>query len=676
MFRMMRTVAILSALLTCLLLTGCPQWPYGQAVYVDKDSTAWRRDGRTWATAYHTIQQGIDTARQKRLTEVWVAGGVYDEERFNATGSLALSEGINLYGGFAGTESNRTDRDWAQHVTVIDGSSARDGEPAYHVIVGADAILDGFTIRGGRAVSETEEDANGYGGGMFNSAVSPTVINCTFENNTAELGGAIFSTDATVALTNCTFRQNTAGEAGQGGAVFNSATVLDMTYVTFVENQAGQGGGMFNSASSMVNALGVTFTDNWAESGGGMFNSVAVVTMEQTTFSQNLADMGGGIFAISTSGTLTNCVFAGNEAVQGGAIFNSESSQQVSDSVFTRNSADLGGGVYNVNGSLPAFLRCVFEENSAIGVAQGGAIANSGSTPTVTQSTFVKNTGLYGGAIFNESSAGEITDCVFLENAATQGGAQANTNASSPTFTRCSFMQNAAADSGGALFNFEASVPLITECVFSGNTAESFGGAIQNHTDANAEVTRCTFIANAAGLGGAVANYAAAPVITNCVLSRNTATSGAAVYNQQGTAVIANSTLANNEGDGTTAVVLNYDEGLATIANCILWNPAITELPLTIRETFDVSYSDVRGKFSGTGNIDADPLFVYPNEDDYTLTADSPCIDTGRDTSGAEFGGVTEGIAGNSRGIDGDAQGTGETGDGSDYDMGAYEYAP
>ena len=49
-----------------------------------------------------------------------------------------------------------------------------------------------------------------------------------------------------------------------------------------------------------------------------------------------------------------------------------------------------------------------------------------------------------------------------------------------------------------------------------------------------------------------------------------------------------------------------------------------------------VTYSDVMGGWSGTGNIDADPLFVDPLNGDFHLghfatgqASDSPCIDAG-----------------------------------------------
>src|SRR5690606_22654610 len=102
--------------------------------------------------------------------EVWVTEGNYNEPRdsvrtvFGAgtatpiaanTGSLILRDGVRLYGGFSGTEQARSDRDFVNHPTIIDGSTARGGQPAWNVVVAAEGThLDGFIIRGGRASND------------------------------------------------------------------------------------------------------------------------------------------------------------------------------------------------------------------------------------------------------------------------------------------------------------------------------------------------------------------------------------------------------------------------------------------------------------------------------------------------------------------------------------------
>jgi hypothetical protein len=94
----------------------------------------------------------------------------------------------------------------------------------------------------------------------------------------------------------------------------------------------------------------------------------------------------------------------------------------------------------------------------------------------------------------------------------------------------------------------------------------------------------------------------------------------------------------------------------------------------------NVTYSDLKGGYTGTGNIDADPKFIDPNGEDNTLgTADdnfrlrggSPCIDAG---SNSCYTDSQVDLDGNPRFID--DYSTTDTGSGTApiIDMGAYEF--
>ena len=65
------------------------------------------------------------------------------------------------------------------------------------------------------------------------------------------------------------------------------------------------------------------------------------------------------------------------------------------------------------------------------------------------------------------------------------------------------------------------------------------------------------------------------------------------------------------------------------MTNCILWENKTQEIFNEDENSVPtVSYSCIQGGYEGTGNIDADPLFVNAPAD-LRLSAESPCIDAG-----------------------------------------------
>ena len=87
-----------------------------------------------------------------------------------------------------------------------------------------------------------------------------------------------------------------------------------------------------------------------------------------------------------------------------------------------------------------------------------------------------------------------------------------------------------------------------------------------------------------------------------------------------------------------------------------------------------VTYSDVEAGFDGIGNIELDPLFVDPDNDDYHIAPTSPCIDAADNTAVPE--GIVVDLDGEDRFVDDpDTVDTGN-GDPPIVDMGAYEFQP
>lgn len=225
--RPIRVRTLFAALLTVPALLAAGQARAG-VWYVDKASTASSPNGTSWASAFPTLQAGIDAAAldTDQVREVWVRAGVYDEQRVSFfpaanSGSVIMRTNVAIYGGFGGGETARNQRDVHRNRTVIDGSRSLSGQPAEHVVLGANGVLDGFTITGGRAADAN--DVSGYGGGLIStSGAAPLVANCTFEGNRAFLGGAVYHDGFNLLLLNCRFTNNEATALG-GGLYINGA---------------------------------------------------------------------------------------------------------------------------------------------------------------------------------------------------------------------------------------------------------------------------------------------------------------------------------------------------------------------------------------------------------------------------------------------------------------------
>jgi hypothetical protein len=235
-----------------------------------------------------------------------------------------------------------TQRDWMMHVTVLSGDIGvpnNSTDNTYHVFynsgLNSTAVLDGFTITGGKA------NVGGYpanaGAGMFNDGASPSLVNCIFANNAAGGdGGGMLNLNSSAAITNCVFSGNSAG--GNGGGIYNefSSGVSQMN-CTFSGNSAAyNGGGVANGGASPV-LTNCLFTGNTCNNGGGgLYNSVSSPTLRNCTFSANSATFNsqGILSEFSSNPNLSNCILWGSNTEIGGNATVTYSIVQQSSGVF------------------------------------------------------------------------------------------------------------------------------------------------------------------------------------------------------------------------------------------------------------------------------------------------------------------------------------------------------
>jgi hypothetical protein len=138
---------------------------------------------------------------------------------------------------------------------------------------------------------------------------------------------------------------------------------------------------------------------------------------------------------------------------------------------------------------------------------------------------------------------------------------------------------------------------------------------------------------------------------------------GGGIYAQGGTLVVRRCTIARNVADSCDGPAGGH--GIWTesgsITDTVIWGKwGGTQIVGPVTATC----SDVEGGWPGTGNIDADPLFVDPASGDYRLQSGSPCIDAGNPIA------MPTGLDlwGGPRCLDGDLDGV------MAVDMGAHEF--
>jgi hypothetical protein len=163
-----------------------------KVVYVAKTGSD-ANDGLSWSTSKVTVQAGLNAAVAG--DEVWVAAGTYIER-------ITLSAEAALYGGFAGSETDRVQRDWKANKTILDGSGGGSVVTCPYGATPATRI-DGFTIRNGKA-----ENGGGIRCGDYSS---PTITNNTITGNSAPEGGGIYGDNGSPTIINTIVAFNSSG---------------------------------------------------------------------------------------------------------------------------------------------------------------------------------------------------------------------------------------------------------------------------------------------------------------------------------------------------------------------------------------------------------------------------------------------------------------------------------
>lgn len=324
--------------------------------------------GDTWQTAYRDLQQALSVAEHHSgVTEIWVAQGTYKPAPPGGDRNIEfrIRPGLAVYGGFAGTETDRNQRDPALHVTVLSGDLNGDDQPGF-VNVGDNSrnvllvsnygnvegtVLDGFTITGGNA-------EGGKGGGLQAVNGPLTIQNCLFTGNRADEGGGLFFETSGARISRCVFVHNFARRTGGGIHGQGMYTIEDCVIESNTASAAGtgygaaaRGGGLYHESNLLYIGTGTilrsVIRDNASEAGGGGITCArySVLSLGHCLVLGNRSRENGGGIAVdyNCSGMVTNCVLVDNfcDSGVGGGIF-VQGTLSFANSIARGNTAPLG----------------------------------------------------------------------------------------------------------------------------------------------------------------------------------------------------------------------------------------------------------------------------------------------------------------------------------------------
>ncbi|MDY6989846.1 MAG: right-handed parallel beta-helix repeat-containing protein [Thermodesulfobacteriota bacterium] len=211
---------------------------------------------------------------------------------------------------------------------------------------------------------------------------------------------------------------------------------------------------------------------------------------------------------------------------------------------------------------------------------------------------------------------------------ALEGGGVYCAPSSSPTITNNLITAHKAVF-GGGVYCAPYSSPFITNNTISKNHASRFGGAIASYR-ASPNIGNNQIVGNkASNAGGGIFCYKGSPRITNNCIWQNEAKSGGGISCDRSDCTIINNTVTMNAGIHGGGVF--FDGGSVRIINAILWNNKDDLYSAWFSPASRPDHSDIGGgDFRGlNGNISADPLFMDPENGDFRLRTNSPCIDVG-----------------------------------------------
>lgn len=268
-----------------------------RVIYVSRNSAVPTPDGASWDTAYTSIQAAAAAAAEG--DEIWVTKGTYRE-------AITISKGgVGLYGGFAGSESARDQRDPNANVSQISVGWLRTSAAASS----APITISGFTL------------VNCASGLTLNSPAANVSDNVITACSGSSSGIAI-AIHGTVTVRNTVITGNWTGSSG---TVFvfadGNATI---TGCIISENQAIQGAGIYVQGTATITDNLIDGNATYSQGGGIYVGPAAIATIANNTLVGNSTSSGDGAgLFVDGVATVVNNIVAFNDTGFGTSVTSS-----------------------------------------------------------------------------------------------------------------------------------------------------------------------------------------------------------------------------------------------------------------------------------------------------------------------------------------------------------------
>lgn len=673
---------------------GCYEARIPTRLYVDVDATG-LNNGANWTNAFNDLQDAL--AASIPGDEIWVAEGTYyPTSGTSRSSNFNLPDGILLYGGFNGTETNRNQRNWQNNLTILSGDIGAQGDLSdncYHVVrmssTAQDYFIDGFVIEAGNANSGS---LNGEGGGITIQGASSAVIqNCWIRNNFGNSGGGIHmrSVSNDVVVQQSIFQNN---EGGLGAGIY-FANDPDIRSCLFVQNDAQNAGIVFAEEDASFKLNNCTFYLNDLQTAGshvidGQGSGASWIITNSIFWLNNHPNQVAPIYDQGQNALVSHCIlqnaaYSGNqnEIYVGAPLFinplmgnfalqnnspgmNAGDNSQVEETLDAFGNERIRFGNVDIGAVEGEFTPSgvVFVDLDATGNNDGSSWANAFTnlgdaldTAVEGEAIWVAEGSYLSPGMFGSLTIWQVPDGVDLIGGFS--GTEWEATQAEPWNHETIISGNAGNPNdpsdnvSGLLGCYDSNIGVsISGFVFEGsNRVGNFDRSaleVFNNNDPEADlvsvsVKNCIFRNNitlqfascvSVGVGNALVGNQASIEMDNCLFYDNTGVDNliASTISNSCFITLNNCTFTQNsiaDPNNLLQIVGGQSGTGININNTIFWN---NDVPLDFRNTAQLSNSIFEhNNDTGVNNLQMDPLFVDPANNNFTLSENSPAVGAG-----------------------------------------------